>query len=376
APRFHGAAGRLLVEGQRTNLIRNPRGEGVAPGTRAPGAQTDPATNWRLVNRGSGLSLDVSAISADGMTGLRLRYHGTTGASPATETLEFDTRNGIAAPAGTVLTGSFLWRLAAGTLPQGSFQMGPRIVTLNASAAFVDLAYSPAAHPDATLRRSAHTMTAGAGVVNAVVGMHLQTFPASTALDFTIDVFWPQLEAAPFASTPILPPAGTPGASTRGADTVTAPFGTLFPSGAGTVLVSCMVPQAAASGLDQTILHLDDGTLNNRFRLYMPNSSTAIVGARSLAGTQVVGTQAGATVPGTPFAVGISFDGTGRMTYALAGGAVQSVTGGPAAGLTTLRVGTNAAGAAAIFGQTTALDVLPHGVPATTLAGLVGAMNV
>jgi hypothetical protein len=229
APRFHGAAGRLLVEGQRTNLIRNPRGEGVAPGTRAPGAQTDPATNWRLVNRGSGLSLDVSAISADGMTGLRLRYHGTTGASPATETLEFDTRNGIAAPAGTVLTGSFLWRLAAGTLPQGGFQMGPRIVTLNASAAFVDLAYSPAAHPDATLRRSAHTMTAGAGVVNAVVGMHLQTFPASTALDFTIDVFWPQLEAAPFASTPILPPAGTPGASTRGADTVTAPFGHAVP---------------------------------------------------------------------------------------------------------------------------------------------------
>jgi hypothetical protein len=42
-----------------------------------------------------------------------------------------------------------------------------------------------------------------------------------------MDVIAPQLELGPAASTPILPPSGSPGASTRGADLVTASLAAL-----------------------------------------------------------------------------------------------------------------------------------------------------
>lgn len=83
---------------------------------------------------------------------------------------------------------------------------------------------STARTPNATLTRFATTTTmVNAGIIYASSDV-LLGFTSGLAVDATLDVGWPQLEqvgGANFASTPILPPVSTPGASTRGADVLT-----------------------------------------------------------------------------------------------------------------------------------------------------------
>lgn len=216
-PRYN--AGALLIEEARINGLRNPRGEGASTQTLAAGTGTGTAvaTNWSFVNRGSNLSADISAITAFGATGLRIRLYGTTSGAPGAESLEFESRTGVAASAGQIWTGSFYYRLVSGTIPAGMF-FSSRMLTFNAVPAVVDNVSGIAQTLDTTLRRVNQILTAGAAVVNVVNDLHLTTFPASTVCDFTIDVFYPQLEQGLGVSSVTLPIAGTPTASIRGWD--------------------------------------------------------------------------------------------------------------------------------------------------------------
>lgn len=78
--------------------------------------------------------------------------------------------------------------------------------------------------------------------------------------------------------------------------------------------------------------------------------------------------------PGSAFRAGLALDGAGRISGSFNGGAAQVVTGGPASGLTTLRLGNNAIGGTAMFGEVGALTVLPRALSDADLAARVAAM--
>jgi len=368
APRFAGAAQRLLVEGQRGNAIRNPRCEGTGGASGLP-------TNWSIGTSLTGLTVtNLGVFVVDGVHCVRVRVNGTPSASFMA--LAFDTTTGIVAAPSQAWASSFFVRTVDLTAPPSQW----RYTLIGRTATGVAVAgnsFNTATFvPGAALQRlsRAETLTADATIARITSGIQIH-FTASQPLDFTVDIGWPQLEQASFASTPVLPPAAAPAASTRGADLVTAPLPGLGIGGGGacTLLWSGLLAQAAPAGAAQTILTLDDGTAGNRFALVNAAGGASLVAERALAGA-VASTTLGTHTPGALVRLGLAVDGAGRLAASLNGGPAMAVTGGPSAGLTTLRLGNAASGAAAMFGETALLRVLPQALSDAALAAAVAAL--
>ncbi len=366
-PRFHGSARRLLIEGTRGNRVRNPRAEGAAAGT--PG--TMPAY-WSISGLPAGIaSTVVGVVTVNGVQCLRLRLAGTPGAT-ATARLEPEPLNTIAAANGQSWTTSAFLRLQAGS--QANLGMGLRIMGRDAGFSAYNLVSTPVVLGTGLARSAASTTLANAAVATASTDLTM-SFTLNQPVDCTFDIGWPQAEQAGFASTPVLPPAGAPAASTRNADLVTTTLASLgiAANGACTVLVWAVLPQAAPSSLDQMLVSIDDGTNNNRYRLFNLAGGVAVNVGRSTGGSGLTGT-AGTITPGTPFRAGMSVDGTGRVAGSVNGAAVVAQSGGPTGGLTTLRIGNNAAGSGPLAGLVAECRVFPFAVPDTVLPGLVAAL--
>ncbi len=223
-----------------------------------------------------------------------------------------------------------------------------------------------------TLSGAATATINGTGADNRVS----QTVTASAGtLTFTVSgsVTWAQLEQAPFASSPVLPPVGTPGASTRGADLVMATLASLGvgANGACTVVGTAMFPQAAPAATDQTLLQIDAGADTNRYRVRMLPGSLDINAGGTNAGSPINATTLGAVTAGVVFRFGVSVDGSGRIAASLNGAAAQTAAGLPTSGLTTIRVGNNAAAKGAMFGEVGTVRVLPFAVSDAELQRLV-----
>jgi hypothetical protein len=217
-PRFHGAAQRLLIEGQRTNSVPNPRAQGAVAGT--PGTLP---SNWNTVI-GSGVSREViGAVTVNGLPGLRLRFFGTPSANGNIQVL-YVQNNVVAASAGQVWTHTAFYRLAAGSLANiTNIRIRTRV---SGSSQDVLTVLSPAM--DGTLRRYGHTVTCNAGATFIYAEL-TSVITNGQPIDATIDFIAPQLEIGPASSTPILP--ATSGASTRGADVVSATLASLGVTG-------------------------------------------------------------------------------------------------------------------------------------------------
>jgi hypothetical protein len=362
-PRFNGAAQRLLIEGQQTNQISNVRAEGGASGS--PGTQP---TNYVITAAPSGLTRTITVgVAYKGMTGVRVRYNGTP-AAPGAVSIAFDANTAIAAAPGAVWSGGYLWRLAAGSL-SGVTQVRAQFGWRDGGGASL----GPTSH---TLTDSggdnffSATSTAVAGTAFVQL-LHRVDFSA-VPLDFTFELFIPQLCLAPFIGAPILPPVGVPGASTRGQDNFTSTFASLFPTGVGTVLGSFMLPQNASAGADQVLFDINDGSVNNRIRLRNVAGGATLVAGRVIGGASTDATTIGSMTAGTLFRVGLTFDGT-TIAANFNGGSNQTVAGQPG-GLTTLRVGNNSAGTAPMFGECGYFDVLPYVIPGANLPAAVSAI--
>lgn len=366
-PRFQGAAARLLVEGQRGNGLRNPRGEGAGAGVNA--------TYWTNTASLNGITATViGAASHAGMSGVEIEFTGTATAG-ANLFVGFESSTGVAAAPGQVWCGSVWYRLSA-----GSYNGGTPILRVierdNAGAGLVNHNTGVAA-PGASLQRAvgvSGAFGASAGRVTHALGV---VFGAGVTANCRVQYLWPQLELAAFPSTPVLPPAGTLAASTRGADVVSAALSALgvAASGACTLLWSGMLPQAAGGAAPQTLIELSDGTLDNRILALNPAGGSLVRLQRVAAGASA-SQDAGSMTAGSPFRLGLALDGTGRAALSLNGAAAVAVTGGPAAGLTALRLGDNAAGTGPMFGETLLLRLLPGTLSDTELASAVAALPV
>ncbi len=365
-PRFNGASRSLLVEGQRSNLIANARTPGGTGWTfggidavvAATGPDGDPESAMLVTE--SATSAIHRILSADISTTSGITYVVSLLVAPGTATevqISFgSTRFGADAYANFSLSG------AGAVTATGASVINPRILR---SGDFYRVSMA------------APCTSSGTGKIPvAFIDSPTATgSPTYLGTSRTLRLAWACVEQASFASTPVLPAIGTPAASTRGADLVSAPLASLGIGGNGacTILATVMLPQAMDGVSAQTLVQLDDGTNTNRSTFWNA-SGTALTLLRTSAGNNLNSATSGDFTPGIPFRIGMAIDGAGRMAASFNGSTVQSVTGAATSGLTTLRLGNTAAGNAPMFGETGLLTVLPYALSDADLAMRVAAL--
>ena len=365
-PRFTGPAQRLLLEGQSTNNIRNPRAEGAVAGT--PGTMP---TNWAAFGNGAGLAWNVVGSGIENnLPYVDLRLSGTS-SSTAQPLIRADQVYPTAS-VGQSWTYSNYIRVAAGSLA-GISDVQQFITEWTSGGVFLSQQDSSVS-VSAAFSRQVVTFTlaqATVGQAGSQIGFAPQI---GVPIDCTFRIAAPQLEQGGWSS-PIFPPVGTPGASTRGTDNNTAPLSGLgiAATGACTVLWSGVLPQLnTTTALSHFICLIDDNSINNRYALR--NSVGSSLNIERITGGVSSQASSGTLIAGTPFAAGICVNGSGRMAASLNGAAVFDVTGGPISGLTTFRLGINHVGGGSMFGETALLRVLPYTVSDATLQSLVSAL--
>lgn len=339
-PRFNGSARRLVTEGQRTNEIPDPVAFAGGSG-------------WNALSGGTGTAPTITAnygpiAAPDGsFTATRLQLNKGAG------TLVTD-RSGISR-ATTATASRFVWaRTVSGT---ANVQIGTSATTAGLQSP-VDTTWRRLGVSDATSEH--RVMLLGGGSGNSA-SADLLVWGASSE------------GGATFPSSLILPPAGSPQSSTRGAELVSATLASLGIGGAGicTVLWSGLFPQQAV-GATAVLVQIDNGT--NTIRWFI--DSRAADGLPRLTNSNGGVANLSAHAAGVPFRLGFALDGTGRGAASMNGGAAVALTGGPSSGLTTLRLGSGATGLSNVFAETASWQVLPYAMSDAALAAAVGALPV
>jgi hypothetical protein len=371
-PRFYGTGLPLLIEGQRINTFTNTRLAGGTPGT--PGTQPTGISAWITA---VGLTVEyVQNVTANGLNGVRYRISGTATGTGTLNVTFAPSQSGYPASPGQTWTGSIFAALAGGGLTNVS---NVRLITSarqgTGTAAQVITTISTTL--SATPRRYQAVVSNAPGTTTGI--MHAVTVAVvAGAVDLSLDLFWPQLEQASFASTPILPPVGAPAASTRGADiasTLISDFG-LTGNGVGTILMRATLPQSAPTGVNQMLFQVDDGSDSNRYVVRNAGGGNTIEMLHVVDSDGISPVSLGSMTPGTSFSVGVTYDAAGRLAGAFNVGAVSAAAGGPTSGLTRLLEGSSGAsgGAEAMHGTIQRLIVLPRPVSDAELRSLVSGL--
>lgn len=208
-----------LLEGASTNGVFNPRCEGVVPGT--PGTLP---TDWFNAN-GTGLTVEVVDSGVEsGIEYVDVRWFGTT-LTNSNDTFYFCSFGDIPALIGQTWTVSNYISVIAAPSPGGVTVAQVNTRQLNSSLGFVGTGWGTAAIPVQALptslsqARIASTGTTD-GVGAAYIFLRSIVFAPGdgSAVDFTLRFGGPQVEQQPAATSLILPPSGSPGASMRAAD--------------------------------------------------------------------------------------------------------------------------------------------------------------
>lgn len=228
----------LLVEEGTTNQIRNPRGEG-ASGSTAP-------TGW--VFSAAGATATYQRGVENGWEYVDVTVTGTPSGDMR---LDLTALTDVAALQGQTWTASVGLRLVAGTL---NAALKLALFERTSSLATVVSDLSPSLAVGGTHRRFALTRTL-TGATTAYVPPSLYFDDPAGAANFTLRIYAPQLEQKAYPTSPVLPPKGSPAASTRAADNIEVGNGgwasnnalTLFADLAATNVASTAVYAVAAS---------------------------------------------------------------------------------------------------------------------------------
>jgi hypothetical protein len=346
----------LVVQGQRTNHILNPRAEGGTLGVVGSGGVMPP--NWSAT---AGYTVEIVAFGTMlGLPSVTIRY--TSASTPGTQLIQQINSSMVVASGDNILAG-ITTRLVAGSLAN---------VT---STVLATSGTTTVALPTVSATRvTSYRVASGVGGVNM---SYRYNFAAGVPIDFTVEYAVPTLEFALFASTPTMPPVGTPGASTRGADFITAPLESMGidQNGVCTVIGVVMLPNGAPTGADQTLFGIDDGSDVRAFRLTNTAPGNAIAGGRIASGAEVSNLM-DSMVPGVPFRVGMTVGGAGNAIFSFNGVTSTTLTGGPTSALTTFRVGNNGSNTRPMFGQVIILEWMPFSMTLAELNAAVSALPV
>lgn len=263
------AARGLLVEEARTNSIRNPRAEGAS-------APSTPPTQWGNID---GLSVAVNGLnttvvgtgSENGIPYIDLRIAGTPSATSGSF-IRFEGSTQIVAVNAQTWTSSFYTRVVAGDLSNivfGSY-LGPRDAG-GASLPNSQVALSPVPTA-ATLgtQRKTHTFTLNDATTAFVLSAIYFTYTNGLAVDVTLRIGAPQLELGGFVTSPILPAAASPGATTRARDAAQITIDTWYNALASTMAVQ-FARTNTATGTNQPVFAVTDGAVTNFINYYNCN---------------------------------------------------------------------------------------------------------
>lgn len=339
AARFNGAAGRLLIEGDRSNLIRNPRAEGGTVAT------VNLPTNWTFVGSG-GLSRElVAVVSENGLPGAHIRFFGT--ATGSNLIFSPETASAIAASGGgqTFNFSAFLRNVATSAPPSVT---RIRVYGRTSGGAMSTSPAAVAITPSATLSRFSSTFSLPVDATTAFVQPALSwDLVSGQSYDFTVGVFAPQVEQEAFTSTPMLPPVGTPGVSTRAADRASFPVS----GGSGGLALSFLLPQDAAGAPALGLLQVDNGSNSNRIVVRCAAGGASIEALVVSGGSTVATMTLGSITAGVASSVAVAWTDS-EVRAQLSGAAEQTATVSAPAGLTTARIGVGSSDwSAAAFGE-------------------------
>ena len=212
-----------LLEPARTNFCSNPRLEGAAAGT--PG--TLPGSFATIFTAG-GLSQQIVGLgTVGGLPAMDVRFFGTTTSGGG---IYINLMSMIAGfVAGQRISGTLFVQGIAGILPTVS---AVNLVHSTAAGTYVSESSSIGfAIPVGVLQTQRINVLATVPATATQELMRFVMFVATgTAYDFTVRIAAPQLEIGNYATSLIMPPAGTPGVSTRGAETPSFALGTTLSS--------------------------------------------------------------------------------------------------------------------------------------------------
>lgn len=268
----------LLVEEQRTNVIRNPRFEGATVG-----GSTYP-TNWIASSMNTnGMTTVVNAVgSENGIPFIDLAISGTpTGAFGMSVFFDSTSNPSAVAAQNQTWTGSMYLRVISGTFPSaGSLMYVKERASDGTNLGETDGPnLTPTTAPLATQRVSLSRTFTSASTAFSAFGFQIQ-FQASTAYNFVLRIGAPQLELGAFATTAILPTAGTPAASTRSADIATMPLGSWYSDVGGSAVVDFSVPQLPIVTANAVLMTVCDNSLNNRVMSFISGGQSDSVAVR------------------------------------------------------------------------------------------------
>lgn len=249
----------LLFETDRTNSIRNPRAEGAAVGT--PG--TAP-TNWTVNAGGTGLSSQIVGVgTANGLPFIDIRFFGTATSGGST-TISPETSTGITAATGARWTFSAFHQIVGGSL--AGIDSTELVIEENTSTGVFVTSGAVSATPTSSMTRATHTRTlSGGATVARVLPIYRHQISSGAVVDLTVRLFALQMELGEFATTPMLPPVGSPQTSRRGFETLT--FTSFAGLSAGTLYLEQVIEIASTVSTQAAGVQADDGTSNNRVLL-------------------------------------------------------------------------------------------------------------
>lgn len=263
-PALDGTKG-VLIEESSTNEIRNPRCEGAVAGT--PGTMP---TNWLVVAGGGVTTEVVGSGTEDGWPYLEFRISGTPTAS--TTSIYFEASTQIAALVGETFTLSSNARVTAGDMTNVT-NIALSCVERDGGGVSLGSQAGSSEVPTAVNRRFRETFTMAQASV-AYIQPRLDIVQAGGAVDLTMRIYAPQNEEKGHATSPIFPPVGTPGASTR------APQYTYLSADAwynATALSGCLTVQHVGDSVGM-VVYFSDGTLNERMQLRQENTTRVRLG--------------------------------------------------------------------------------------------------
>jgi hypothetical protein len=209
--RWNSVAG-LFQEASSTNQIRNPRCEGAVAGT--PGT----APTNVFVNANGTTSSIVGSGYENGWPYFDLRLSGTPTGNPQ---VRLEGAGVIAAASGQTWTESIGSRVVSGSLTNVT-GVSLLLIEQTGAGGFVESKSSATFEVDSSHRRFFFTATLdGGATVGAIRPSFNVVWAGSGAIDITLRIYAPQLEQGSAPTSPILPPIGSPGSSTRATETVT-----------------------------------------------------------------------------------------------------------------------------------------------------------
>jgi hypothetical protein len=320
-PRRTAPDGALLMGAGGTNAFRNPRWEGATLGVVGAGGALP--TNMSFTGPAT---CEVVAL---GMLGdLRTITLDVTAAATGSNLISFEAASGIPMAASTTYTHSLLARLDAGSLSNVFCATRARVDAATAANGTTEtLAGLTLGGPFQRIVGQYTTLA------DTTAGRYQLVWNSTGAAYTRLTFAAPQFQLGTFETNPILPPIGSPAASTIGADSAALLLRDFAIAPASAGLLLCAFRAAGGVGASaQPIASISDGTTDNRVLITRLTART-IRAEVFLAGVSQGSVTSVATVADNADAVAAVRFGAGDLALSLNGATVVTAipAGMPAA---------------------------------------------